>query len=250
MKRTVIIAYWTVSVIIVALIIMMLVKNLPVSRALFVATMFLPGALAAQYMLPKISFKRRAEGIRNTVYLVLAIIILEYLLLVWTLCFQSFDNVRLIQGASYSAPFDFPKDTGVFNPLFISVVISILAIGGSLIDRWLTRNHPEMESPITFCSDRKRVSLLPSQILYVESCDTEVYIHTTDGRKLRNKTGISQWESALGYPFVRIHRAFLVNGNHIESYNQDSVKVGDESLPISRKYQKGAKGDGSIWPLF
>ena len=250
MKRAVIITYWTISVIIVALIIMMLVENLPVSRALFVATMFLPGALAAQYMLPKISFKRRAEGIRNTVYLVLAIIILEYLLLVWTLCFQSFDNVRLIQGASYSAPFDFPKDTGVFNPLFISVVISILAIGGSLIDRWLTRNHPEMESPITFCSDRKRVSLLPSQILYVESCDTEVYIHTTDGRKLRNKTGISQWESALGYPFVRIHRAFLVNGNHIESYNQDSVKVGEESLPVSRKYQKGAKGDGSIWPLY
>ena len=88
MKRTVIIAYWTVSVIIVALIIMMLVGNLSFSRALFVGMMFLPGALAAQYMLPKISYKRRAEGIRNTIYLVLAIIILEYLLLIWTLCFQ------------------------------------------------------------------------------------------------------------------------------------------------------------------
>jgi DNA-binding LytR/AlgR family response regulator len=98
-----------------------------------------------------------------------------------------------------------------------------------------------MESPITFCSDRKRVSLLPSQMLYIESCDTEVYIHTTDGRKLRNKTGISQWESALGYPFVRIHRAFLVNCNHVESYNQDTVKVGEESLPVSRKYQKDLK---------
>jgi hypothetical protein len=241
MKRTVIIAYWTVSVIIVALIIMMLVGNLSFSRALFVGMMFLPGALAAQYMLPKISYKRRAEGIRNTIYLVLAIIILEYLLLIWTLCFQPSGSYQMIKGVNYNIPFDFPKDTGVFNPLFISVIVSVLAIGGSLIDRWLTRNHPEMESPITFCSDRKRVSLLPSQMLYIESCDTEVYIHTTDGRKLRNKTGISQWESALGYPFVRIHRAFLVNSNHVESYNQDTVKVGEESLPVSRKYQKGLK---------
>ena len=241
MKRTVIIAYWTVSVIIVALIIMMLVGNLSFSRALFVGMMFLPGALAAQYMLPKISYKRRAEGIRNTIYLVLAIIILEYLLLIWTLCFQPSGSFRMIKGVNYNIPFDFPKDTGVFNPLFISVIVSALAIGGSLIDRWLTRNHPEMESPITFCSDRKRVSLLPSQMLYIESCDTEVYIHTTDGRKLRNKTGISQWELAMGYPFVRIHRAFLVNSNHVESYNQDTVKVGEESLPVSRKYQKGLK---------
>ena len=56
MKRVVIIAYWTISVIIIALIIMMLVKNLPISRALFVGLVFLPGAFAAQYMLPKISF--------------------------------------------------------------------------------------------------------------------------------------------------------------------------------------------------
>ena len=238
MRRNVLIAYWIVSVLIVALIIMMLVKDLSVSRALFVATMFLPGALAAQYMLPKISFKRKAEGIRNTVYLVLAIILLEYLLLIWTLCFQSFSYTRYIQGANYSFPFEFPEDTGVFNPLFISVVISGLAIGGSLIDRWLMRNHPEMENPITFCSDRKRVSLLPSQILYVESCDTEVFIHTSDGRKLRNKTGISQWESALGYPFVRIHRSFLVNGNYMTQVDSDCVLVGEESLPVSRKYQK------------
>ena len=235
MKRTVIIAYWTVSVIIVALIIMMLVGNLSFSRALFVGMMFLPGALAAQYMLPKISYKRRAEGIRNTIYLVLAIIPNPIPR------FKPSGSFRMIKGVNYNIPFDFPKDTGVFNPLFISVIVSALAIGGSLIDRWLTRNHPEMESPITFCSDRKRVSLLPSQMLYIESCDTEVYIHTTDGRKLRNKTGISQWESALGYPFVRIHRAFLVNSNHVESYNQDTVKVGEESLPVSRKYQKGLK---------
>ena len=87
-----------------------------------------------------------------------------------------------------------------------------------MLDRWLGKNHPEMESPITFCSDRKKVSLLPSEIVYVESCDTEVLIHVSDGRKLRNKTGIAQWESVLGEQFIRVHRAFLVNSEYVSSY--------------------------------
>ena len=98
-----------------------------------------------------------------------------------------------------------------------------------------------MDSPITFCSDRKRVSLLPSEIVYVESCDTEVLIHASDGRKLRNKTGIAKWESVLGEPFIRIHRAFLVNSKYITSYKGDTLKVGEEELSISRKYQKPLK---------
>ena len=167
--------------------------------------------------------------------------VMEYLILVASYSYILSPGARFVGGWQAHNALWVPVYTGLMKPLVITVIVSALAIGGSLIDRWLTRNHPEMESPITFCSDRKRVSLLPSQMLYIESCDTEVYIHTTDGRKLRNKTGISQWESALGYPFVRIHRAFLINCNHVESYNQDTIKVGDEELPVSRKYQKDLK---------
>lgn len=240
MRTIITINYWILSVLIVALIIMF-AADVQFTRALFIGMMFLPGALAAKFMLPSVSFKKKGEGIRNVIYICLAILILEYLLLIVSYSFILEPGVRMINGINVQNPLWFPSNTGLMNPLVIAVIVSALAIGGSLIDRWLTRNHPEMESPITFCSDRKRVSMLPSQMLYIESCDTEVYIHTTDGRKLRNKTGISQWESALGYPFVRIHRAFLVNSNHVKSYNQDTVKVGEESLPVSRKYQKGLK---------
>lgn len=240
MRTIITINYWILSVLIVSLIIMF-AADVQFARALFIGMMFLPGALAAKFMLPNVSFKKKGEGIRNVIYICLAILILEYLLLIVSYSFILEPGSRIINGVPVQNPLWFPSNTGLMNPLVIAVIVSALAIGGSLIDRWLTRNHPEMESPITFCSDRKRVSMLPSQMLYIESCDTEVYIHTTDGRKLRNKTGISQWESALGYPFIRIHRAFLVNCNHVESYNQDTVKVGEESLPVSRKYQKGLK---------
>ena len=241
MRTTIIIAYWILSLLIAALTVMLFTDNIPFVRALFMGIMFLPGALAAQYMLPKISFRKRGEGIRNTIYVVLAIMILEYLLLIISYSFQPSGTYVYIQGKNYANPLMFPNDTGVMNPLFITIMVSLLALGGAMLDRWLSKNHPEMDSPITFCSDRKKVSLLPSQMLYIESCDTEVYIHTTDGRKLRNKTSISQWESVLGESFIRIHRAFLVNSKYVDSYKSDTVKVGEETLPVSRKFQKDLK---------
>lgn len=240
MKTTVTIAYWVLSVLLVALIIMF-ASDTQFFRALFIGLMFVPGAVAAKKMLPTVSFKKRSEGIRNVIYICLAILIMEYLILVASYSFILSPGIHFINGKHISNPLWFPLNVGLMHPLVITVIVSVLAIGGSIVTRWLNKDNEEIQGPITFCSDRKRVSLLPSQMLYIESCDTEVYIHTTDGRKLRNKTGISQWESALGYPFVRIHRAFLVNCNHVESYNQDTVKVGEESLSVSRKYQKDLK---------
>ena len=241
MRTTIIIFYWIVSVLIAALTVMLFTNHIPFVRALFMGIMFLPGALAAQYMLPKISFRKKSEGIRNTIYVVLAIMILEYLLLIISYSFQPSGSYVYINGKNYANPLMYPNDTGILNPLFISTMVSLLAIGGATLNRWLKKNHPEMESPITFCSDRKRVSLLPSEIVYVESCDTEVLIHASDGRKLRNKTGIAKWESVLGEPFIRIHRAFLVNSNYVSSYKSDTLIVGEETLPVSRKYQKDLK---------
>ena len=241
MRTTIIIFYWIVSVLIAALTVMLFTNHIPFVRALFMGIMFLPGALAAQYMLPKISFRKKSEGICNTIYVVLAIMILEYLLLIISYSFQPSGSYVYINGKNYANPLMYPNDTGILNPLFISTMVSLLAIGGATLNRWLKKNHPEMESPITFCSDRKRVSLLPSEIVYVESCDTEVLIHASDGRKLRNKTGIAKWESVLGEPFIRIHRAFLVNSNYVSSYKSDTLIVGEETLPVSRKYQKQLK---------
>ena len=81
MKTTVTIAYWVLSVLLVALIIMF-ASDTQFFRALFIGLMFVPGAVAAKKMLPTVSFKKRSEGIRNVIYICLAILIMEYLILV------------------------------------------------------------------------------------------------------------------------------------------------------------------------
>jgi hypothetical protein len=212
-------------------------------ESLFMGSMFLPGAIAAKYLLPKVSFKKRSEGIQGVIYIVLAILVFEFLIII--LANNVIQNQRHIlevgRRYNYNDAYEMPIPGMILNPFFISIIISVLAIGGSLIDRWLTIKHPELETPVTFCSERKKVTLLPSEIIYVESCDTEVLIHASDGRTLRNRTGISQWESLLGPGFIRIHRAFLVNIKYAKLESQDTVSVGDAKLPVSRKYQKYLK---------
>lgn len=241
MRTLVTILYWMLSVVIAALVVSSV--GYTFQESLWMGTMFLPGALAAKYILPKVSFSKRSEGIQGVIYLVLAIIVLEYLLIIC--CNTVIQNHKHILevGRKYDDfdAYEMPFPGIILNPFFISIIISILAIGGSLIDRWLTVKHPEFETPVTFCSMRKKVTLLPSEILYVESCDTEVIVHATDGRALNNRTGISQWESLLSPGFVRIHRAFLVNVKYAKLESQDTVSVGEIKLPVSRKYQKELK---------
>ncbi len=241
MRTLVTILYWMLSVLIAALVVSS--AGYTFQESLLMGTMFLPGALGAKYLLPKVSFKKRSEGIQGVIYIVLAILVLEYLLIIGTnsLIENMRHGIPFGQSSSFSQYYQIQLPSIMVNPLFISILVSILAIGGSLIDRWLTVKHPEIETPITFCSMRKKVTLLPSEILYVESCDTEVVVHSTDGRSLNNRTGISQWEALLGPGFIRIHRAFLVNGRYAKLESPDTVSVADTRLPVSRKYQKGLR---------
>ena len=62
-------------------------------------------------------------------------------------------------------------------------------------------------------------------------------LYLRDGQSYRNKTGITQWENLLGEGFLRIHRSYLVNRALAEPDTPDTVRIGEISLPVSRKYR-------------
>ena len=100
MKTTITIAYWVLSVLLVALIIMF-ASDTRFLRALFMGLMFVPGAVAAKNMLPSVSFKKRGEGIRNVIYICLAILIMEYLILVASYSFILSPGFQNINGVNF-----------------------------------------------------------------------------------------------------------------------------------------------------
>ena len=224
MNKTILItfSYWMLAVIMIAIILLSL--GYPFALGLLMGSLFLPGTFLVKFLLPKVLKEESKKKTANAVFLFIAVAVLEFLLII---------SVHIwISDQAY------PSIAGVLvNPMFVAVVITLLCLGDWFLSKYLSSILP-VDKTITFISDRHKVSILPSEILYIESNDREVTIYATENRTYRNKTGISQWESILGDDFIRIHRSYIVNREAITSIDKEYVCIGDSQLPISRKYYK------------
>ena len=181
--------------------------------------------------MPRTTGEESKKKTANTIFLFIAVAVMEFLLIV---------SVHIwISDQTY------PSIAGVLvNPMFVAVVITLLCLGDWFLSKYLTSILPE-DKTITFISDRHKVSILPSEILYIESNDREVTIYATENRTYRNKTGISQWENILGDNFIRIHRSYIVHRASIKSIDKDFICIGEIELPISRKYYKAVQAEST-----
>ena len=236
-KSLIVIAAWLVAILLVAAMVVSMGFSLP--DALLIGAMFLPGAWAARFFLSKISFENRREGYLNAGFVFLAILVFETALvmaadlyLLW-LRNQASSLYGIVENNVFPGT--------LYNPVFISLVLTLLLVGDWALARVLEKRFPAAKEPVRFISDRKPVSLLPEEILYIESNDKEVTVFATGGRRFRNRTGIAQWESLLGPDFVRIHRSYLVRRSTITQIGADSLIAAGTSLPISRKYRESVK---------
>lgn len=161
----------------------------------------------------------------STLYLTLAILCTEYL--------------ALILGHRTALPDDEIPDL-LFNPLFILLVLSACILPEILIERRLEARRP-YDRMLRFVSDRRPVTLDPAELLYVESNDSEVWLHTRTGEAYRTKTRISQWEALLDRRFLRIHRSYIVNTECIEEYHPTRIRIGGSDIEISRKYKEAVR---------
>ncbi|WP_221450528.1 LytR/AlgR family response regulator transcription factor [Pseudoteredinibacter isoporae] len=83
-------------------------------------------------------------------------------------------------------------------------------------------------------SNRRTYIVSPSDIRYVEGMGNYANYHMKDGRKIVVYTSIKAALEQLSECFVRVHRSYIVNSEHIESFSQDCVYVGGEEIPRSK----------------
>lgn len=224
MNRTILItvSYWVLAV--VAIAIALLSLGYSFSLGMLMGSLFLPGAFIVKYLLPKVMKEDGKKRIFNVAFLFLAVTIIEFLIIV---------SVHV-----WLSDHPYPSIAGLLvNPIFVAIITTILCLGDLYLAKNLARTFPE-DKTVTFISDRHKVTLQLSEIIFIESNDREVSVVATEGRVFRNKTGISQWESILGDDFIRIHRSYIVNKAAISSVDKEYVYVADSQLPISRKYYK------------
>ncbi len=93
------------------------------------------------------------------------------------------------------------------------------------------------DSFIYFKVDKKMVKTKIADILYIESIKDYVKVRTTE-KEIITQQKISYLDESLPRAhFLRIHRSFIVNTDHIDAYTATDVEISKFKVPIGRNYK-------------
>ncbi|WP_224996416.1 LytTR family DNA-binding domain-containing protein [Cesiribacter sp. SM1] len=101
----------------------------------------------------------------------------------------------------------------------------------------IKEDEPTTPEHLFIRADRKTVKLVLEEVRYIESMSDYLKIHTREGMLL-TKEKISNIEQKLPSHFLRIHRSFILNTQHLQAFTHDTVEVAGKQLPISRSFRQ------------
>jgi two-component system, LytTR family, response regulator len=95
----------------------------------------------------------------------------------------------------------------------------------------------EIKDSVFVNIQKRKVRILFSEIVYIESQKEYIRINTTKASYL-SKMGTQDIEALLPPDmFKRIHRSFIVAINKIDSYTAEAVELNGVSVPVGRAYK-------------
>ena len=92
------------------------------------------------------------------------------------------------------------------------------------LDLAAVKRDRTFEASLDIICDGKAVSIRFDDIVYVESRDSRSYIITTKGEEYPTITSLENLQTVLTPPrFLRSHRAFIVNLDHVDDVDEDFI---------------------------
>lgn len=98
----------------------------------------------------------------------------------------------------------------------------------------LTVKEPEL---LFIKSGRTVINIRFTDILYIEAHKEYLQIQTKDQKHLVYKR-MKDMATSLPASFIRIHNSYIINLQHLQKTNVQSVLIGDKELPVSASYKE------------
>lgn len=92
------------------------------------------------------------------------------------------------------------------------------------------------ESFVYFRADRKMVKVLLHDILFIESMKDYIKVYTVHGIIITRQS-ISSVEQMLPDCFIRVHRSFVISVNHIKTFTNELIGIGNKEIPIGKLFR-------------
>ncbi len=98
----------------------------------------------------------------------------------------------------------------------------------------LTVKEPEL---LFIKSGRTVINIRFTDILYIEAHKEYLQIQTKDQKHLVYKR-MKDMATSLPASFIRIHNSYIINLQHLQKTNVQSVLIGNKELPVSASYKE------------
>jgi len=95
----------------------------------------------------------------------------------------------------------------------------------------------EVQKFTFFKADRKMVKVDFDTITHLESAGDYVKIYLTNKTIVTRDTIVNCASKLPDTQFLRVHRSFMVNTKHIDSFTAEHINISKNAIPISRSYR-------------
>ena len=120
---------------------------------------------------------------------------------------------------------------------FERFLVAVTKIKTAKTETHKSKEEPEAKDHLFLNVQKKKVKVLFSEILYIESQREYIKIVTTK-KEYISKMSTHEIESLLpSNLFKRIHRSFIVSVSKVDSYTAEMIEVNGISIPIGRGYR-------------
>jgi len=120
---------------------------------------------------------------------------------------------------------------------FDRFLVAVNKVKRTQVDKQVPVEAHDAKDFIFLNVQKKKVKILFSEILYIESQREYIKIVTTKKQWI-SKMSTHEIENLLpGNLFKRIHRSFIVAIGKIDSYTAEDVEVNGVSIPVGRDYR-------------
>jgi len=98
--------------------------------------------------------------------------------------------------------------------------------------------QPQPKPYTYFKVSGKLIKVMHADLMYVQSVKDYILLNTTQGNYLTHMTMKFLTELLPTDSFVRVHRSYLINKNHISIINRAQLSIGNEVIPIGENYRE------------
>ncbi|MBB6464038.1 LytR/AlgR family response regulator transcription factor [Flammeovirga kamogawensis] len=90
--------------------------------------------------------------------------------------------------------------------------------------------------------DQKIHKLFTKDIFYIEGLKEYVSFFVKDKQRIISLNSLTKLERELEkYQFIRVHRSYIVNLNHVTAFETHALWIDDKEIPIGKTYRESVK---------